>query len=1039
MHGKKPHSTSRLLAVVFTLLPAALAGAQGVPTFTFQPNNFTIQNGNLRISASKIQIDGLELSPFALVITSLTADPNSPNPTEFHTTSSPIWQVELRRGNLTPDPNSVQRILIPPRPDQEEMPPLPSEGTSWIDLVLVDDPNQLTLQKLSDSSGRMTWTGLAIVDSDGHQYTQTLSVTATITIDSEGASRWTIQANVFRPDGSTEDPWLVYAVRFPFFAFEAIGADGGEDDYVLMPQALGMLFRNPLDYSTLHRNHRGERVPRQVQGDMQHNPLNLPNCQRPKGDGANADGFYSYPGFTFSQFMAYYDPNAAGLLVRAEDPNGLTKHLYFNAGRSSIYVGGNRCYMYLTHFNSKTQETGLLTEFRSFDLAELYPSVVVSAFHGDWYDAAQRYRAWAQSENQAPGDENQPPERGFLWRGLLADRTDIADRDKLLPYSIRFQLPPTLPAEINDIAERGKLDLILGFYNHTIRRFFGDPMGPMPEEFGLFDFRPGMLVATHFYRVLPNGQQEVPDNQEDDERVEPLRPGVIEFLQGALASTNPNAVRVAAFNRDTTGFSYADTQALGKATPNQLSGDPFENLGKKGAVRTSCGKICAPEERANPAYPIIDPNHPRILEIRDCLGGTWTRDRRSGNVMQQFNATRPSPQEAPLVPWVLLSGDGSFSFPCFARLSPPLQVDTGDGDHDHLETGGGSFQTRGWRSLARAIRSPDDPDRIRVIGVEHAPETMISDFLLNGRAFADPVEDATLNKDWIPFGAQTVPLFKAMYHDYAHNVASLSPFAVAWRFYQNHLITTDGAMLRFRLAQVSVGQGRLFQIIFSQDTRDPNVVASEGYPYLDPNSMDFQAYRCHQNLLPVHRYAASLAVLRMAIPSHLAFGTALRELQIQPETVENDDNTITFPFTRTIGPDVHGIPATVPRIVGSAWFDPRETGPRTVVVVLTNFSSQRSTARFRIEPARWGLDPERTYVVEEKTGLTADENQGWGSPVVEEGEEGWGTFSGGDEAFYSRAVPIWSLEQTPVDQLVLAARRPWRIFRFRPTSNVIEE
>src|SRR5262249_7782910 len=150
------------------------------------------------------------------------------------------------------------------------------------------------------------------------------------------------------------------------------------------------------------------------------------------------DGFFTYPGNVFSQFMAFYDetPGRAGLYLQAEDPRGITKNLYFNSAKSKA-TGHRRAYLYFTHFNvfpsvgSGAPPDAQRAEFEHLELPDKlgYP-VVIAPFHGDWLDATRMYRDWVTGL-PAP----------FISAGPLVGRDDLGPGIKSTAYGFSYQFP----------------------------------------------------------------------------------------------------------------------------------------------------------------------------------------------------------------------------------------------------------------------------------------------------------------------------------------------------------------------------------------------------------------------------------------------------------------------------------------------------------------------------------------------------------------------------------------------------------------------
>ncbi len=144
------------------------------------------------------------------------------------------------------------------------------------------------------------------------------------------------------------------------------------DSYLAHPQGTGFLFRNPIDLF--------EPEPLRSQG-LRYSPY-------PEG----------FNGSTM-QFMAYYAENQGGFYLATPDPTGAMKWLNFYKDDSGNLVST------VMHQNPDMQPGG--------ELSVPYPIQIGTLDDGTWYEAAERYKAWAVS---------QP----WTAQGTLAERTDLA-------------------------------------------------------------------------------------------------------------------------------------------------------------------------------------------------------------------------------------------------------------------------------------------------------------------------------------------------------------------------------------------------------------------------------------------------------------------------------------------------------------------------------------------------------------------------------------------------------------------------------------
>lgn len=142
--------------------------------------------------------------------------------------------------------------------------------------------------------------------------------------------------------------WSVRSVSYPQVAAGQIGATP-DDDALLLPQGSGVLHRAPLRHSVQY-------------------------------SGNYPDGWCTF------QMMAYYGPRA-GLYVACHDPLASTKQVVTRRTAD----GAGQVLAYLWHApDAGVPDNGF---------AAAAPTVV-RPFRGDWFDATQLYRAWAEKEAQ---------------------------------------------------------------------------------------------------------------------------------------------------------------------------------------------------------------------------------------------------------------------------------------------------------------------------------------------------------------------------------------------------------------------------------------------------------------------------------------------------------------------------------------------------------------------------------------------------------------------------------------------------------------
>ncbi len=665
--------------------------------------------------------------------------------------------------------------------------------------------------------------------------------------------------------------------------------------------------------------------------------------ERDAVEGSVRDAFFTYPGQMFTQFMAYYDPAHAGLYVQAEDLLGTTKNLYFNSGQSFLRPEVRRFYYYFTHFNtSPSVGSGSTAAERRVELSRLrlkqelsYP-MVVTTFTGDWTDAAEIYREWVTG---APAP--------FLSRGSIADRADVTAPLKLTAFAFRFQLPNE-PVDVDPVGEYLKVQRLLRFYDDVFNRF--DPLRQR-------DLTPLVLLARYHVDEETGG---VLMGVPGDDHAEPLRNGVPEFLQSVrFPAAGGLPVREVALNRDTSGIA--------------IDGINVAEALVHGVMRDS---------KLDPVAP--DPN-----TWRTCLGSSWLRSHRSDVVLRVMSDSMHLGQ--PGFTMAALSGDGNWSFPCYApAVTDPAVVDPVS--HDHV-IGGGRYLSTGWLALAAQLRLRAETELgipTILLGMEHEPETMITQFVLNGRSFTEPYDDSASGIGRTVTDSVPVPLFRHLYHDYNLWPGKVPPFTKVVETYVDatHPLG-DLMLLRYRIGQLAM----LGRLMIMQVSQEPQFVTYEGIPDDLPAELQDE-----------HRYFAAMAALRVGVPEFLILGRSLRDPGVTPAS---NADTVDI---RTIWKGVETI-QSVPRVVSSGWSDDRPGG--FTGVVLTNFTPNPAIVSFSITPSHYGLSPGVTYRVERKSFQFAWSDTGW-------------TVNGSDGTYVSPLIAVPPLEDL-LDE-------PWRIYRFVPAG-----
>ena len=156
----------------------------------------------------------------------------------------------------------------------------------------------------------------------------------------------------------------IQALVFPILSgMTALGATS-EDDYLAHPSASGLLVRDPIH--TLSPDKADNYHARFVHSEY-------------------PDGYYGCP----MQFMTFYDQTQGGFYFGCHDPSHTIKELNFYRPPRSDYLE-----MSLVHF-VEGQVPGKDESRQLFG----YPVVVAPTREGEWYEAAERYRAWVTSKS----------------------------------------------------------------------------------------------------------------------------------------------------------------------------------------------------------------------------------------------------------------------------------------------------------------------------------------------------------------------------------------------------------------------------------------------------------------------------------------------------------------------------------------------------------------------------------------------------------------------------------------------------------------
>ncbi|MDH7569434.1 MAG: DUF6259 domain-containing protein, partial [Armatimonadota bacterium] len=154
---------------------------------------------------------------------------------------------------------------------------------------------------------------------------------------------------------------------------------------------------------------------------------------------------HAYPGSGAMQFWSYYG-RGAGLYLGAQDPALWYKRFSWDADPSA-----ERARMTLEHFPPLAPGSPCRWELP-------YP-VVLGVFDGDWYDAAQLYRAWAVRQR-------------WCAAGPVGTRRDIPAWFKSVALWLKYYGEPgKVVAEAYDHLDALRVPMALHYYRYPISQF----------------------------------------------------------------------------------------------------------------------------------------------------------------------------------------------------------------------------------------------------------------------------------------------------------------------------------------------------------------------------------------------------------------------------------------------------------------------------------------------------------------------------------------------------------------------------------------
>jgi hypothetical protein len=262
--------------------------------------------------------------------------------------TSQTLRLETSTGTLQLDAANSRLVSLRHRaaPDQELI--LPGEHDPVFVIQYLDAGRRFrqisstqaqTIDVYADDSGSVT----------GHfRQVSGLDIDITVTVRAAGdqpLSYWSLALR-------NQTGLLITDIQFPFVIapYRLPGKPGSES--LLWPLGAGVLLNSP--------------KPQDLEPDNPHTWQMRPE---------NSDSLH-YPGFTTAQFLAYFN-DRAGLYLACQDSSGLIKQIKPVHHEPGIRLG-------MAHVGDWPQNGERQLEYH----------VVLGAFTGDWYAAAELYRSW---------------------------------------------------------------------------------------------------------------------------------------------------------------------------------------------------------------------------------------------------------------------------------------------------------------------------------------------------------------------------------------------------------------------------------------------------------------------------------------------------------------------------------------------------------------------------------------------------------------------------------------------------------------------
>lgn len=716
--------------------------------------------------------------------------------------------------------------------------------------------------------------------------TQRLSVRIRVHLArADGAAEWSADAHLVG-----KGDLAIGELQFPVLRVHPQGKSS--DDHAVLPMTGGLVLRDPLRARTQKQLHVG-----------------------PYGSASN----FHYPGYIESQFLAYYDDDpvkdkaTGGLYIAAEDPAGYLKSFYFEPAPD-----GDTFEMLIGHYNVApdplvTRRPTTAESLARIDLGDKLPyRVVTDLFHGDWYDAADLYRAWL--------DREKPP---FLANGPLHSRTDIPASMQTLVYGIGFPLQPgERPLGESDITKNPDLATL-----RDVSRYFSDAEGrPMPSSLTIL----GDLSGTNRR------------GNANDARVRPLRDGLLDFLHHIVKSPWGSAIVSLQTNRDIGNWDHDPEDPA----------ENFDRIQRVGLVLDWAGQAAGRNLRDEDEQDEDD--GPRRRNVNRGITASCS-DYVLEHRLAQFERSlgRTAHEGDNCLTGVVLSGRGGQAHLCYA----PMYLSKGKGlEQHHHPIGGGTAFFDGYRKLVHALRERfrSTVDHLVPAG-ERSHEQLIDTSILAGRLRLEPWDRVFHGRSiWIE-GARPIPLLSYLYHDYTLIAARFNRRSDVLKAYARGYDSNDIEGAAKRLLQDSgfltlerqrfaaaVLEGRYLGVYIEAPALGEDAQRSMTQGGGERTWIDGPPSRVPGALETNYAFLREMMRLRHEAAPWLTLGRMLRpaEVRVPAGTIDLDVLVARRP---------QAVP--VSRILSSAWRAP----DGRIAVALVNYTFENTTLSLAFDPAEWDL------------------------------------------------------------------------------------